>query len=293
MIAALVDRVVRSQRWLDPVGAYVQGLVGKLYEALGRLGRALKNFLHGTWLGHALHPVITDVPLGAWTAAIVADLIGYTGRLRPEVGDYCVLVGVLASYAALVTGYTDHHETSGEERSVGIAHGLIMTTTIGLYTASWLLRWRGGGSVHDLAVLLSIVGYGLLISGAYLGGDLVYKLGTMVNRNAFIEGPKGFVRVGKPEEFAEGQMKRVEADGIPILIARHNGQLYAIANTCAHAGAPLDEGELNGTIVTCPWHGSQFDIVSGQVKWGPATFNQPSLTVRQTGDAVEVRLRTQ
>jgi nitrite reductase/ring-hydroxylating ferredoxin subunit/uncharacterized membrane protein len=290
MIALLIDRFIRSQRWLDPFGKFVQKVVGEVYKPLGRPGQALKSFLHGTWWGHALHPVIVNVPLGAWTAALVADLAAYTGRLRPEVGDFCVLVGVLASYGALVTGYTDFHETAGHERKVGAAHGLLMTTTILLYTASWLLRWRVGGSAHDLAVVLAVIGYLLVISGAYLGGDLVFRIGTMVNRNAFITGPKEFVRIGRPSDFGEGQMKSVKAGGMPVLVVRHRGRLYAISNTCAHAGGPLDEGELDGTSVTCPWHASQFDITNGRVKRGPATFDQPSLTVRENGDAVEAKL---
>jgi nitrite reductase/ring-hydroxylating ferredoxin subunit/uncharacterized membrane protein len=289
MIASFIDRLVRSQRWLDPFGEFVQKVVGGIYKPLGRPGQALKSFLHGTWFGHALHPVIVSVPLGAWTAAFVADLVAYTGRLRPEVGDFCVLIGVLASYGALVTGYTDFHETSGHERKVGAAHGLIMTTTILLYSASWLLRWLVGGSVHDLAVALAVIGYLLVISGAYFGGDLVFRIGTMVNRNAFIEAPKNFVRVGRPQDFAEGQMKRVEAGGMPVLILRHKGRLHAISNICAHAGGPLDEGELNGTVVTCPWHASQFDITTGLVKRGPATFAQPALSVRENDNAVEVK----
>jgi nitrite reductase/ring-hydroxylating ferredoxin subunit/uncharacterized membrane protein len=291
MIASLVDRVVRSQRWLDPTGAFIQRVVGAIYKPLGGPGQSLKSFLHGTWLGHALHPVLTDVPLGAWTVAIVADLVAYSGRLNPEVGDFCVLVGVVAAYGAVVTGYNDHHETIGHELRVATAHGLLMTLATALYTASFLLRWLGGGSERDLAVALAVVGYVLLISAAYLGGDLVFGIGLMVNRSAFINGPEeNFVRVGRPQDFAEGQMKKVDADGMAVLVVRYGGQLRAISNTCAHAGGPLDEGELDGTRVTCPWHGSRYDIVTGHVLRGPATFSQPTLNVRENGDSVEVML---
>jgi nitrite reductase/ring-hydroxylating ferredoxin subunit/uncharacterized membrane protein len=291
MIASLVDRVVRSQRWLDPTGAFIQMVVGAIYKPLGGPGQSLKSFLHGTWLGHALHPVLTDVPLGAWTVAIVADLVAYSGRLKPEVGDFCVLVGVVAAYGAVVTGYNDHHETIGHELRVATAHGLLMTLATALYTASLLLRWLGGGSERDLAVALAVVGYLLLISAAYLGGDLVFGIGLMVNRSAFIEGPEeNFVRVGRPQDFTEGQMKKVDADGMAVLVVRYGGQLHAMSNTCAHAGGPLDEGEIDGTRVTCPWHGSRYDIVTGDVLRGPATFSQPMLNVRENGDSVEVML---
>jgi nitrite reductase/ring-hydroxylating ferredoxin subunit/uncharacterized membrane protein len=291
MIASLVDRVVRSQRWLDPTGAFIQKIVGGIYRPLGGPGRSIKSFLHGTWLGHALHPVLTDVPLGAWTVAIVADLASYSGKLKPEVGDFCVLIGVLAAYGALVTGYNDHHETYGHELRLATAHGLLMTLTTALYTASLLLRFLSGGSARDLAVVLAVVGYVLLISAAYLGGDLVFGIGTMVNRNAFIDGPEeNFVRVGRPEDFAEGQMKKVDAAGMAVLVVRYGGQLHALSNTCSHAGGPLDEGELEGTRLTCPWHGSRFDVVSGDVVGGPATFRLPTLKVRENGDGVEVML---
>jgi nitrite reductase/ring-hydroxylating ferredoxin subunit/uncharacterized membrane protein len=291
MIASLVDRVVRSQRWLDPTGAFIQRVVGAIYKPLGGPGQSLKSFLHGTWLGHALHPVLTDVPLGAWTVAIVADLVAYSGKLKPEVGDFCVLIGLVAAYGAVVTGYNDHHETIGHELRLATAHGLLMTLTTALYTASFLLRWLGGGSARDLAVVLAVVGYVLLISAAYLGGDLVFGIGLMVNRNAFIDGPEeNFVRVGRPQDFAEGQMKQVDAGGMAVLVVRYGGQLHAISNTCAHAGGPLDEGELDGTRVTCPWHGSRYDVVTGHVVRGPATFSQPTLNVRENGDSVEVIL---
>jgi len=234
--------------------------------------------------------VLVDIPLGAWTAAVIADLVALGGGMRPDIGDYCVLVGVLASYAALVTGYTDFHETAGHERNVATAHGLIMTTVILLYTASWLIRWHGTGG-HALAVALAVAGYVLVLGGAYLGGDLVFKMGTMVNRHAFAAGPAKFVRVGRPQDFAEGRMKRVDAGGMPVLVLRHDGRLYAIANTCAHAGGPLDEGTLDGTRVTCPWHASQFDVTTGRVVRGPATFDQPRLAVRETDDGIEVAVR--
>lgn len=291
MIASLVDRVVRSQRWLDPTGAFIQRVVGAIYKPLGGPGQSLKSFLHGTWLGHALHPVLTDVPLGAWTVAIVADLVAYSGKLKPEVGDFCVLIGLVAASGAVVTGYNDHHETIGHELRLATAHGLLMTLTTAIYTASFLLRWLGGGSARDLAVVLGVVGYVLLISAAYLGGDLVFGIGLMVNRNAFIDGPEeNFVRVGRPQDFAEGQMKQVDAGGMAVLVVRYGGQLHAISNTCAHAGGPLDEGELDGTRVTCPWHGSRYDVVTGHVVRGPATFSQPTLNVRENGDSVAVML---
>jgi len=291
MIARFVDSLIDSQKWLEPFGGFIQKIVGGLYKPLGAPGQRLKSFLHGAWWGHALHPAITDIPLGAWTVAIVADLVAFTGKVSQQVGDFCVFIGLVVALGAVITGYNDHHETYGKELRVATAHGLIMTTTTILYAVSFLLRWLGAASSHDLAVWVSIAGYALLLIGGYVGGDLVFKIGTMVNRNAFAEGPEEeYVRVGVPGDFGEGQMKKVDAGGMAVLVVRYNGKLNAIANTCVHAGGPLNEGELSGTTVTCPWHFSQFDIRSGHVKRGPATFAEPAFSVRETGDAVEVKL---
>jgi hypothetical protein len=79
MAQSLVDRIIRKQNWLEPIADAVQALVGGFYGALGRPGRALKNLLHGTTLlGHPLHPAVTDIPLGAWIAGVVADWVAPT-----------------------------------------------------------------------------------------------------------------------------------------------------------------------------------------------------------------------
>jgi nitrite reductase/ring-hydroxylating ferredoxin subunit len=85
-------------------------------------------------------------------------------------------------------------------------------------------------------------------------------------------------------------MRRVQAQGMPVVIVRLQGLLYAMGAVCAHAGGPLDEGKLDGDVVTCPWHASQFRFADGKVLSGPATFDQPQLMVRERGGVVEVKL---
>jgi len=137
---------------------------------------------------------------------------------------------------------------------------------------------------------LSTAGFALVILGGYLGGHLVFGIGTMVNHNAFAEGPEDFVAVGASTDFAEGELHRADAAGMPVLLVRLSGRLYGMAAVCSHAGGPLDEGTLDGTRVTCPWHGSIFCVVDGRVRGGPATFGQPLVSVRETDGTVEVKL---
>lgn len=91
---------------------------------------------------------------------------------------------------------------------------------------------------------------------------------------------EGYVKVGRVGEFSEGKLKKVQVAGEDVVVANLGGKIYAIAATCTHRGAPLDEGELDGTIVVCPWHGGQFDITTGKVVSPPPMKDQIPFDVR-------------
>jgi nitrite reductase/ring-hydroxylating ferredoxin subunit/uncharacterized membrane protein len=291
MTESRVDRVIRRQAWLDRVADLLQRAVGGFYGALGRPGRSLKNLMHGTTLlGHPLHPAVTDIPVGAWGAGVVADYVAhFSSRLPTEAGDVALAVGLSTAVLAAVTGLTDYHETFGHERRVATVHGLTMVVVVLLDAGSLALRWWAGSGAHPLAVGLSTAGFGLVILGGYLGGHLVFGIGTMVNRNAFADAPEDFIAIGAVTDFPDGEMRRVVAGAMPLLAVRVRGTLHVIGDVCSHAGGPLHEGTLDGERVTCPWHGSQFCITDGRVRNGPATFDQPLFSVREVGGRVVVR----
>ena len=162
-----------------------------------------------------------------------------------------------------------------------------MTLILVLDLISLVIRFGGGD--RALAVAIATVALGLAIFGGYLGGHLVFGLGTLVNRNAFAEPPEEFVHVGKPADFPEGKLVKVLAGSTPVLIVRLEGKLCAVANTCSHAGGPLNEGSLQGDLVTCPWHASVFCVRDGRVEHGPATFGLPQFSVHERSGKVEVR----
>jgi nitrite reductase/ring-hydroxylating ferredoxin subunit/uncharacterized membrane protein len=289
---SLLDRVLRRQGWMEGWGDAIQGAVGGFYSALGRPGRVLKDAMHGTTvLGHPLHPAITDVPLGAWTVGVVVDYVAhFTSRIPTEAGDVALAVGLVTALLAVLTGYTDFHETFAHERRVAVLHGLTNTIVVVLMAVSLALRWWSGPGAHPAAVAISTVGFVLVMFGAYVGGHLVFGLGTMVNREAFLDGFEGAVAVGVSTDFPEGELHRVVAGGMPVLMVRRSGQLFATSAVCSHAGGPLDEGTLDGTVVTCPWHGSRFDVRDGRVCGGPATFPLPALRVVEAAGQVTVEL---
>jgi nitrite reductase/ring-hydroxylating ferredoxin subunit/uncharacterized membrane protein len=277
---------------MEGAAGAVQSAVGAVYGALGAPGRGLKNLLYGTKaLGHPLHPTITDLPMGAWTAGVVADYVGrVTHLVPPQAGDIGLAVGIVAALGAVATGYTDFYNTYGQERRYGLTHAVVMTTSTLLMVVSLGVRWLAGEEGSWLPIGLATVGLLLAFGGAYFGGHLTFALGTMVNHLAFVEGPKDYVEVGPAVDFGEGTMHLVDAGGMPALLARLDGRIYGIADVCSHAGGPLHEGKREGDVVTCPWHGSRFCLRNGRALSGPATFDQPALDVREQDGIVKVKL---
>ena len=288
MATEALVKVVDQQESLDRLSDQIQPLVRDAFKSGGAAGRELKNMLHGTWLGHPLHPVLTDVPLGAWTAALALDAMeSISGRKELGAGaDAAIAVGLVGAAGAAVTGLTDWSETNGRARKVGLLHGLLNVGATVLYTTSLVLRRRNR---RNAGMGFAMLGYAVSSASAYLGGHLVFGEQIGVNHAAAQEMPKEFVPVLADAELREGELKRVDAGGVPVLLVRCEGDVCALAHKCSHLGGPLSEGKLEGDVVQCPWHGSRFNVRDGSVVDGPATFPQPRLETRVREGQIEVR----
>jgi nitrite reductase/ring-hydroxylating ferredoxin subunit/uncharacterized membrane protein len=282
-----------EQEWLDQVGNAVQPLIDWALMTTG--GQPLKDFLHGVWLGHPLHPVLTDIPLGAWTVAVVLDALdeinGRDGFRRSA--DAAVTIGLAGAVGAAVTGMTDWEQLDGQPRRVGLLHGLLNTTAALLYARSLQLRKRRQRRAGRGFALL---GYTVSLAAAYLGGKLVYEERIGVNR-ALEHLPTNpataeFIPVLPKAELPENVLRRVEVNGAPILLVRRGARVFALAETCSHLSGPLAEGQLEGESVVCPWHGSRFALTDGRVLNGPATHPQPCFVARVRNGQIEIRLST-
>jgi nitrite reductase/ring-hydroxylating ferredoxin subunit/uncharacterized membrane protein len=283
-------KFINDQAWLDTIGEPLQKELASFYSQGGERGprKKLQNFLNGVWLGHPLHPMLTDVPVGAWTATVVLDAVAsMTDTEALEVAaDITLVTGLVAALGAAASGITDWMDTYGEERTVGLLHGLTMLSTTLLYSQSLVSRLTGS---RKAGVSLSTIGYALLSAGAYLGGDEVYDLGYPINHVAFDHAPSDFVPVMPEADVPAGQMVKASANNLPVLLARVNDSIYCLHDTCVHAGCSLSGGKLDGLVVTCPCHGSQYDIRDGSVLNGPATMPEPHYAVRVNNGMVEVK----
>jgi nitrite reductase/ring-hydroxylating ferredoxin subunit/uncharacterized membrane protein len=260
------------------------------YRVLGRPGKWLQDFLNGSWLGHPVHPVLTDVVIGGATLIVVFDLAALI--LGTDELDTASLVAVgvtaLAALGTLWTGLTDFKDTAkGDERNVAILHGLINIVATVAYFASIFLRLGDG---DDLGRWFSLAGALILTAGGYIGGHLVFKYGYMVNRNAFAKGQraKEFTPIIAAADVPESTPTKVMLGTTALVVVRKGDLVYALKATCSHAGGPLPEGKLEGDTLVCPWHGSAFRLRDGAVIHGPASTRQITYRARISDGQVEV-----
>jgi nitrite reductase/ring-hydroxylating ferredoxin subunit/uncharacterized membrane protein len=275
-------RAIAGLDALDPLG-----------HALGKGARTvfkprrLKEALSGSWLGHPLHPVLTDLTIGTFASAVLLDWLG--GRQSRPASQRLIGLGLLSAAPVVASGYSDWGDSelgSDAARRIGIVHAAGNATASTLFAASWLAR-RHGNDGRPLALAAAVA----LTAGGYLGGHLSFAEGIGVDRNVFEDAPEGWTDVLAEGDVGEGQMRCVEADGTTVLVARWQGDLHALSNSCSHRGAPLHEGEIQDGNVVCPWHASVFALRDGALIHGPAAYPQPAWDSRVRAGRIEVRRR--
>ena len=276
MLGRYVTRAVDAQaRWSKPFGDFNHRWLSALFGPI----RPIKDFLDGTWLGHPVHAAVTDVPIGAMTISLIADLIG-----QPLVADVSMLIGVLAMAVSAVTGLADYTDVDGTARNRATVHGTLMTITLVIYALSLVIR-AGHPADRLVPIAFAIVGYLMLTLAAEIGGDLVYLAGTHVNRHAWRGAGSKWVALdlGDLPDIPQGGPTKLKAGINDLAIIREGDRILAMHAVCAHAGGPLAEGAIiGGDRLECPWHGSRYLLANGHVVRGPSMYDQPSYEVRRS-----------
>jgi nitrite reductase/ring-hydroxylating ferredoxin subunit/uncharacterized membrane protein len=275
------ERRVLASAALDSLAVRVQDVVRRALEP--RFGGRLMNMLHGTWLGHPLHPALTDLPIGCWTVAVVLDATHAGRGRRPTAVDVVSGLGLAGAVAAASAGAADWSKTGRTGRRIGLVHAGVNLGATALSAVA--LLGRQGARARKLR----LAGLTLGACGAWLGGKLVYGESLGVDHGAWLPGPEDWSDVIAVSALPDGRPVRAMAGKLPVLLVRRGDGIRAIGDVCSHLGGPLSEGTLDGATVTCPWHGSRFRLDDGAVVCGPATFPQPCLAVRVRDGRVEVR----
>jgi nitrite reductase/ring-hydroxylating ferredoxin subunit/uncharacterized membrane protein len=256
----------------------------------GRPVRRVADFFHGSWLGHPLHPVLTDFVIGAWVMGGILDLLGaLKGSHKTEqASEILIGLGAAGAVPTAIAGLTDYTTIPRRAASTGALHGLINTLGLGIMLFSLRERRKGRRSQ---GIFLSSVGLGLITVSAWLGGELTFRYSVGVNHSSRPDGPKKYTAVMDDEELPDQQPRRVDFEGTPVLLYRYDGSLYAIGAVCGHDGGPLEEGRFENYCVECPWHQSVYDLRDGRVVHGPTTYAEPSYDTRVRSGKIEIRLK--
>lgn len=280
-----VDAIVRSEK-LDALAMPLQRTLVQFTSLPG--GQRTKDWLNGTWLGHPLHPALTDVPMGAWTAAAIFDAMRAMGvKKLDRAAEAAIGVGIAGAAVSALSGLADWTDTPTSQRRVGFVHAGLNTLALGLQIASLVCRRR---KIRGARVL-STLGYGVVLMAGYLGGTLVFRQGTQVSRTAYDRGPRSFTPALAEADLAPDKPTRAVVDGAAVMLVKHDGEVFALDDTCSHAGCPLSKGRLEGDAIVCACHGSTYRLRDGAVIHGPSPFTQPSFDVLIDAGQIAVRRR--
>ncbi|HEX6257663.1 MAG TPA: Rieske (2Fe-2S) protein [Euzebyales bacterium] len=273
----LIDRIGHAES-LEPPADALANWVRPAFEP-----DAVKDTLSGVWLGHRLHPMLTDAVIGTWVSAGLLDLLGDDGdaaAARRLVG-----AGVAAALPTALAGLSDYSDLYDHGRRVAFVHAMAADVAAVLQVASLVAR-RVGRTRQGR--LLSLAALSTIAAAGYLGGHLSQVLGVGVDHTAFEEGPKEWTDAGIAADQVVPTPTAVEVGGRRVLLARVDGQVVALSNACSHAGHPLDGGDVDDGCITCPFHGSVFRLADGAVVRGPAASPQPQYHVRERDGRIEV-----
>ncbi|MFJ5657378.1 Rieske (2Fe-2S) protein [Streptomyces microflavus] len=275
-----LDRVEHSER------------VDRLVDAVRTVVRAVplgsgRGLLHGRWLGHAVHPLMVQVPLGSWMSAAGLDFV--PGQQRAA----CMLVGtgLVAALPAAAAGWVDWAELRRPRMRVGLVHAAANAAGVACYGVSFVARARGRfvrGRWWGLAGLAAVS------AGGALGGHMAFRQASGANHaehGAELVGT-GWHTVGELGDFPVGTPVRRHLGAVPVVVVREpSGALRVLADRCSYMRGPLSEGQVIDGCIRCPWHGSAFRLSDGWNISGLATAAQPVFTTRITGSLVEARLQ--
>jgi nitrite reductase/ring-hydroxylating ferredoxin subunit/uncharacterized membrane protein len=241
----------------------------------------VRDVLHGVWLGHPLHPMLIQAPVGAWMSASILDFTGDEKAARR-----LVAVGLGAAVPAALAGAADWSEQHEQQMRVGVIHAAGNVAALGLYAASLAQRGPRAGRLLRLAGLAAVSVSGLL------GGHISFHLAGGANHAEEVPHlvEPGWQYLMLASDLPEGKPVRQLLGEVPVVAVRAGGTVRVLADRCSHMSGPLSEGELADGCLTCPWHGSVFRIADGSVARGPATAPQPSFETREVGGAIQVCL---
>lgn len=289
-----VLEIIGRQEWIDRPSYRLENVLSFVFNAFGGARNTVTNFLNGVWLGHPVHPPLASLTTGAIGTTIALDALSLLpGKSTTEMVDAsrfaqrALGLGIAANFASAATGVTDWQHTHEKDRRIGLVHGVLNLIATGLYVQSWRDRRRGR---QLRGIVTSAVGYGITSASGFLGGALVFGSGIGIDQSGERLRIDDWTPVLPEAELPVGDKpKRVDVDGVGVVLCRNGDGVSAFAGLCPHLAAPMEDGWVDRGRIVCPWHGSQFDMDSGAVVRGPAAAPLPCYQARLRDGMVELR----
>jgi len=232
---------------------------------------------------HPIHPMLIGFPISFFYGALIFDVLSLVLNkpLFFSIAYVMSICGIVSGLLAAIPGIVDYMYTVPPKSSAkkrASKHGLINSSALLLFLIS--IAVRSGESPAYYLLIIELAGVVCITIGGWLGGTLVYRnqIGVdiryadagkwkEVNANPILNNQE----VGTIGELMNNQMKLIHLDGKRIVLARTQNGFVAFDDHCTHKGGSLAGGALICDTVQCPWHGSQFNVKTGEVTAGPAT----------------------
>lgn len=231
---------------------------------------------------HPLHPILVSFPIAFYIGTLIFDLLAVinTNFELAFSGKYAHIAAVIGAVAAAIPGIIDYTYTVPPDSSAkkrATKHGLTNSTVLVIFCIALYLKFRNDISPYVI-LAMEIVGVGLTMYAGWLGGTLVHRnqIGVDIRyagagkwNEKYINDTRGRLEVCDIEELQVNQMKLVHLKDKRIVIGRTEQGFVAFDDRCTHKGGSLAGGAMICGTVQCPWHGSQFDVKTGEMKAGP------------------------
>jgi len=259
-----------------------------------------KDLLQGKPLRCPVHVALVHLPIALFALGTLLDVASWIWA-RPEwrlvpAAFLSLVLGVAAALLAAIPGFVDYSSIRGDHpgKKKATWHMVLNLVAVGLYALSIGLRFESlnGPRTDLLALIVSLIAFGVIGFSGYLGGSLVYEDGIGVGRHRHEgdlpqdtreigAGAAQPVCIGRADEIPEGQTARVNVEGTTIVVARQGGQWFALQEFCTHRYGPMSEGRLEAGEIVCPWHNSRFELASGKPCGGPAKLALRRYTIEE------------
>jgi uncharacterized membrane protein/nitrite reductase/ring-hydroxylating ferredoxin subunit len=252
---------------------------------------------------HPLHPILVSFPIGFLIGAFVSDLIAaFSGNESFwQTAYYLEVAGIVMGILAAIPGFIDYLYTVPPKSSAkkrGAKHGLLNVTQLVLFSIALIIRTNGNPN-EVMVIVLEAAGVIIIGFTGWLGSTLIYRNQIAVDpryaeagkwKEEYLDPSRGKMKVASSDELKVNQMKLLHVGDQRIVIGKTEEGYVAFEDHCTHRGGSLAGGAMICSTVQCPWHGSQFHVVTGEVKAGPAKENIKTFPLTEANGNVYLQL---